>query len=132
MFSIATAAAKSGLSASAIRYYEDEGLLTAKPFRKAGRRLFDVAAVAELALLSDLRRAGMTVADIRHFQSLRGKSAPCTELSAIAAERAKHLRAEIIALRQAEARLASFATSCSVNCGSDGAGSCSQLDTFTL
>ncbi len=131
MFSIAKAAAKTGLAASAIRYYEEQGLLTAKPFRKAGRRLFDGAAVAELALLSDLRRAGMTLADIKHFQSLRGTSAPCSELSALAAERARHLRAEILALRQAESRLSQFAQSCSVNCGSEGAAGCSHLGVIT-
>lgn len=130
MFSIAEAATKTGLSASAIRYYEDEGLLTAKPFRKAGRRLFDAAAVAELALVSDLRRAGMTLADIRHFQSLRGKSAPCTELSAMAAGRALILRAEIMALRRAEERLAGFAKSCSVACGSGPASDCKAMDSI--
>ena len=51
MISIAQAAAKTGLAASAIRYYENEGLLMAKPVRKAGRRYFDAAALTELALL---------------------------------------------------------------------------------
>ncbi len=131
MLNIGEASARSGLSASTIRYYEDEGLLTALPQRKAGRRLYDAATLAELSLLHDLRRAGMTLADIRHFQSLRGSSAPCSELSALAAKRAKHLRAEILALRQAESRLNQFAQSCSVNCGTDGAAECSQLGTIT-
>ena len=128
MLSIAQAAAKTGLAASAIRYYEDEGLLSVKPMRKAGRRYFDAAALAELALLSDLRRAGMTLADIRHFQTLRGgKGGTCSELSTLAAQRAQMLRAEILALRKAEERLTTFVSRCDVSCGTGSAASCTQL-----
>jgi DNA-binding transcriptional MerR regulator len=103
-------------------------LLAARPFRKAGRRLFDAAAVAELALLSDLRRAGMTLANIKHFQSLRTKSGPCTELSTLVAGRAQILRAEIMALRKTESRLTQFGQSCSVNCGTASASDCRAMD----
>ena len=131
MISIAQAAAKIGLAASAIRYYEDEGLLTVKPLRKAGRRYFDGAAISELALLGDLRRAGMTLADIRHFQMLRGRtSGTCSELSTLAAQRAKMLRADIVALRKAEERLSAFAQGCSTSCGTGMASNCAELITI--
>ncbi|MDE2384402.1 MAG: MerR family transcriptional regulator [Alphaproteobacteria bacterium] len=127
MISIAEAAARTGLAASAIRYYEQQRLLSVPPLRKAGRRLFDAAAVSELALLADLRRAGMTLADIRAFQTLRAKAGPCSELSALATQRAKQLRAEILALRKAEERLLGFAKSCSAACGDGPSSQCGQL-----
>ena len=130
MLSIAQAAAKTGLATSAIRYYEDQGLLTVKPWRKAGRRYYDPSVLGELALLGDLRRAGMTLADIKEFQALRQKAGPCSALSALAAERAKLLRSEILALRQAEARLVTFAKSCNLGCGDGRADGCSELDTI--
>ena len=129
MLPISEAAARSGLTASTIRYYEDEGLLNTLPYRKAGRRFYDAAAVAELALLHDLRRAGMTVADLKQFQAARqNSSATCAELATLASERAKHLRTEILALRHAEARLMGFAQSCQTVCGTSPTASCSQFN----
>ena len=128
MLSIGEAAARSGLPASTIRYYEDEGLLTAPPHRKAGRRFYDGLAMAELALLQDLRFAGMTLADIRQFQNARqDPGASCSELAALAQERARHLRAEIMALRRAEERLMGFARSCTSRCGDGPSSDCSQV-----
>jgi DNA-binding transcriptional MerR regulator len=128
-YSISDVAKKTGLSASAIRYYEDQKLLSLLPYRKNGRRIYDVAQVSELSLLNDLRHAGMTLADIKHFQNLRQRPAgSCVELSLMAADRAKALRAEILILRQAEARLTAFASSCDVSCGASSASSCGQID----
>ena len=130
MYSIAQAASKVGLAASAIRYYEAQGLLNVVPDRKAGRRTFDADGIAELALLNDLRRAGMTLADIKRFQNLRrDTSAPCSELSALARERATLLRREINALRRAEERLNSFAQACGDTCTST-AHACAIVSTI--
>lgn len=126
-YSISEAAQKIGLRASAIRFYEDQNLLSTLPLRKNGRRVFSPAQVAELSLLHDLRHAGMTLKDIKRFQALRNRAhAPCAELSSMAAQRAKALRAEILNLRKAEARLSAFAASCAAFCGVDSS-SCGEI-----
>jgi DNA-binding transcriptional MerR regulator len=115
-----------GLAASAIRYYEDQGLFL--PDRKNGRRVFDKISLAQLSLLNDLRLAGMTLADIRDFQSQqRSASATCENLAKIAAGRAAELRQQIKAMRLAEERLRNFASGCTGACGSSSASSCNQI-----
>jgi DNA-binding transcriptional MerR regulator len=128
-FSIAQTAKLSGLAASAIRYYEDQGLLARATQRVNGRRIFDEAAIADLSLLSDLRLAGMTLADIKSFQTQRRtKGATCTSLAQIALERAKHLRNHIQHMRKAEERLRNFANSCATDCNGSDASMCGQIE----
>jgi MerR family redox-sensitive transcriptional activator SoxR len=57
-------ARKVGLRASAIRYYEDEGLIAAPP-RVAGRRDYDAKAVIDLRLVRACQDAGFTIAETR-------------------------------------------------------------------
>lgn len=127
-YTISQAAQKTGLAASAIRYYEEEGLLTKAAPRINGRRVFDAKAIADLSLLNDLRLAGMTLADIKEFQNQRRSgSATCASLVEITQARASSLRNQIRAMRLAEERLRQFAASCSGQCGSSEASQCSQI-----
>lgn len=52
------------LRASAIRYYEDEGLLPAPP-RKSGRRVYGADAIRRIAFIQFAREAGFTLAEIK-------------------------------------------------------------------
>ncbi len=128
-FTISHAAQKTGLTASAIRYYEDQGLLAKTTARINGRRVFDTKAIADLSLLNDLRLAGMTLTDIKEFQSQRRNAgATCASLAEIAQHRAAKLRAQIKAMRLAEERLRNFASNCSSQCGCSQASQCNQID----
>jgi MerR family redox-sensitive transcriptional activator SoxR len=53
-----------GLRASAIRYYEVEGLLPAPP-RSGGRRVYGVDAVSRIAFIQFAQEAGFTLAEIK-------------------------------------------------------------------
>ena len=53
-----------GLRASAIRYYEDEGLLPAPP-RSGGRRVYGTDAVSRIAFIQFAQKAGFTLAEIK-------------------------------------------------------------------
>lgn len=65
--SIGDVSRKTGLAASAIRYYEDQGLV--RPARlQNGRRIFDAATIQDLSIINDLRQSGMTLADLKQFQ----------------------------------------------------------------
>ena len=54
------------LRPSAIRFYESERLLEPTP-RRGGRRVYDESACERLALIQTARRAGFTIAEIRHL-----------------------------------------------------------------
>ena len=63
--SIGAAAAWAGVATSALRYWEDLGLL--RPSRRAGRRVYDDAALDRLSLVLLAQRAGFTLAEIRQL-----------------------------------------------------------------
>jgi DNA-binding transcriptional MerR regulator len=127
-YTISEVAKMTGLAASAIRYYEDEGLLAEATGRLNGRRVFDAISIADLSFLTDLRLAGMTLADIKAFQAKRrSASGTCENLAAIAEDRAAKLRVQIRAMRLAEERLRQFAQNCIGQCGSTEASQCNQI-----
>jgi MerR family transcriptional regulator, redox-sensitive transcriptional activator SoxR len=57
---------KSGVSASALRYYEKEGLLPAAR-RRSGRRDFDAAVLSQLVVVRLARDAGFSIAESRRL-----------------------------------------------------------------
>lgn len=62
--SIGEVAERSGISASALRYYERSGLI-APQVRVSGQRRFDVRVFDELALIGYAKAVGFTVAEIK-------------------------------------------------------------------
>ena len=64
MFAIGEVAARAGVAASAIRYYERAGLLRA-PKRVSQRRAYDETVFETLALIELAQDAGFTVAETR-------------------------------------------------------------------
>ncbi len=69
--SIGQVARRAAVSASAIRFYESEGLL-AKADRRGARRVYTESILQRLALIHLAKSAGFTIAEIR--QLLRGFS----------------------------------------------------------
>jgi DNA-binding transcriptional MerR regulator len=55
-----------GLSPSALRYYEAAGLLPA-PARESGRRRYDARSAARVRIIRLAREAGFTIAETRTF-----------------------------------------------------------------
>lgn len=64
--SIGEVARASGLRPSALRYYEDEGLI-APVERRGGRRHYDAAVVDRLACIALCQDVGLTIAEIREL-----------------------------------------------------------------
>ncbi len=64
------AAARSGLSADTIRYYEKTGMLPQIPKNKSGWRQFDANAMEWLITLERLRSTGMPLKEVRRFAVL--------------------------------------------------------------
>jgi len=67
-FGIAELAAEFGVTARAIRFYEDEGLIT--PTRAGTSRIYSKADRARLAWILRAKRVGFSIADIREMISL--------------------------------------------------------------
>ena len=68
LLTIGAVAKLAGKSASAIRYYEQIGLLP-EPARAAGRRRYDQAAVRTLAVIETAQRAGLALDEIKALLS---------------------------------------------------------------
>lgn len=66
--SIGEVAGRAGLRTSAIRYYEDAGILPA-PERVGGRRRYDPQVVDLLALVRFCRRVGFSLAEVRELMT---------------------------------------------------------------
>ncbi|MCW5890517.1 MAG: MerR family transcriptional regulator [bacterium] len=99
---IGEVARRSGLRPSALRWYEQIGLLAA-PARCGGRRRYAASVLGELAAIRVACGAGFTLAEIR---ALRGGpyASPSTAWRALAPAKLAELRARIAAA-QAMARL---------------------------
>ncbi len=65
---IGEVAGRCGIAASAIRFYEKEGLLR-KAERRSGRRVYDESVLDALALIELAKSAGFTVSEIRKLLS---------------------------------------------------------------
>ena len=63
---IGQVAERAGIAASAIRYYEDEGLLP-RPDRRNGRRVYDESVVGRLRIIHLAKSAGFTVAEVKQL-----------------------------------------------------------------
>ena len=64
LLTIGEVARRAGVRASAIRYYEEAGLLE-EPERVGSKRLYDEEALRRLALIGGAKRAGFTLGEIR-------------------------------------------------------------------
>ena len=64
--SISDVSARSGVRPSALRYYEDEGLISSSA-RIGGRRHYDPSVLRRLAIIALCQEVGFTVAELRQL-----------------------------------------------------------------
>jgi MerR family redox-sensitive transcriptional activator SoxR len=75
MLSIGEVAKTTGVAASALRYYEREGLIP-RADRRGGKRVYGEDILDRLALIGVAKAAGFTVAEIRTLVSGFARRAP--------------------------------------------------------
>ena len=93
--SIGEVARRSGKAASAIRYYEEIGLLD-PPLRVSGRRRYDAEVVRRLAVIETAQRAGLALDEIRLLLRATPADGKATEqLRAVAEQKLPALREAI-------------------------------------
>lgn len=71
MLTIGEVAARSGLRASAIRFYESEGLLP-MAIRHGGKRVYDASILERVAAIQLAKAAGMELGEIRAVLTAHG------------------------------------------------------------
>ena len=72
MLTIARFSDRTGLSASALRFYERKGLLVPAQRLSNGYRVYALSQVKQARFINSLREAGLSLASIRAFLSARG------------------------------------------------------------
>ena len=94
--SIGALARESGKAPSAIRYYEEIGLLP-EPLRVSGRRRYQRDVVRTLAVIETAQRAGLTLEEIRLLLDASPDDGPVTDRLREVAERKLPELEELIA-----------------------------------
>ncbi|SDI61864.1 MerR family transcriptional regulator [Nonomuraea jiangxiensis] len=100
--SISELRARTGVAASALRFYERKGLL--HPARRAGgKRVYDEAAVEQIALIDLLKQAGFTLSEIAALVGPSGRSAP--DWRAVVAAKLRELDDRVQRIQRAQQAL---------------------------
>ena len=73
---IGVLAAQAGITAKAIRFYEDTGLMPAPARTPAGYRDYPAGAAARLGFIRDAQAAGLSLAEIRSILVIRDDGQP--------------------------------------------------------
>ncbi len=100
---IGEVAARTGLTAQAIRYYEREGLLPRASRTHTGYRLYGPEALNRLAFIKQARQLGLSLEEIKRVLDMSDSGrAPCCQVRTLLAGKLEHLDrtiAELVTLR---------------------------------
>ncbi len=110
MLSIGEVAKRTGLRPSALRYYEEVGLISPVA-RVSGRRHYESSVLDRLAVIACAQQAGFTIAEVR--QLLGGEDEPSARWRALAEQKLREVDT-IIEKAQATRRLLEKSLGC--NC----------------
>ncbi len=100
LYSISDAARAAGISASALRYYDREGLIPDVERSSGGARLFTERDLSWIAVIERLKESGLTIKEIRRYTELaRRGDATIGERRQLLRERKEAVEAELKKLR---------------------------------
>ncbi|MCZ4611342.1 heavy metal-responsive transcriptional regulator [Streptomyces sp. Lzd4kr] len=103
-------AAAGGLTAKAIRFYEQAGLLPAPPRSPGGYRDYPHQAIRRLAFICEAQAAGLTLAEIRSVLAVRDcGEAPCVHVAALIAQHLADIERRMAELRATRTALRTLA-----------------------
>lgn len=112
-------AEKSGFSRHTLRYYEKQGLLTARSFSRLSNNYRDYpqAALEGLAHIRQLKDLGFTLAEMKDlFDELSHSGQPCRSLPAQLDSKIDALDRQMAQLRQLRCRMTQVKTHCAGDC----------------
>jgi DNA-binding transcriptional MerR regulator len=127
LLTIGDVASRSGKSASAIRYYEQIGLLP-EPARVGGRRRYDPDTVRTLAVIETGQRAGLALDEIRLLLSVSPEDGAAIErLREVARRKLPEIEAQI-----ERSKLVRDWLECAARCECPDLGQCPLFDELAL
>ncbi|MBU5436538.1 MerR family transcriptional regulator [Tissierella sp. MSJ-40] len=95
-----------GLSSSAVRYYESQGLLGEVERRSNNYRVFDEEDIEKLLFIRKARTLGFELEEIKKILALKNKGIhPCNYVSQKIQEKISSIKAEIARLEEEKDRL---------------------------
>jgi MerR family copper efflux transcriptional regulator len=101
---------RSGVPSTALRYYEQAGLLPTPRRTPAGYRVYDADALPRLKFIRAAQAVGLSLADIRQILQIRDDgTAPCRHVVALVERRRAEVADRIRQLRRLERELAQLA-----------------------
>ena len=102
---------RSGVPSTALRYYEQTGLLPAPRRTSAGYRVYDAEVLPRLRFIRSAQAVGLSLADIREILQIRESgSAPCRHVLSLLERRRAEVAARIHELKQLERDLTQLGT----------------------
>lgn len=113
-FTIGKVAARAGVSADSIRFYEREGLISPANKSGAGYRLYTEEAIRRLNFIKHAQQCGFSLAEIRELLELKGHDqACCNDVYRVAVEKKLQLESKIKALKTMSRALSKLIEICS-------------------
>lgn len=130
---IGALAERTGLNVSAIRYYEEVGLIPEAVRRPSGHRVYGTEAQELLTLIRHCRDFGFSVDDTKTLVSLASSDErDCVEARDIAQVHLDTVRAKLADLQALERSLSKFVTACTEQCVGGPAPRCNILQDLSL
>jgi MerR family transcriptional regulator, copper efflux regulator len=103
-------ARRSGIPATALRYYEKAGLLASPQRTPSGYRAYDAGALQRLAFIRAAQAVGLSLPQIREVIAIRdGGTPPCSHVVGLLEQRRAEVRARIRELQPLEQELTQLA-----------------------
>ncbi|TWO68114.1 MerR family DNA-binding transcriptional regulator [Caenimonas sedimenti] len=128
MLAIGDLASRTGLAVSAIRYYEEIGLIPKATRRPSGHRVYLAASQDLLTLIRRCRDFGFTLDDTKALASLASSSErDCVEARDLAQSHLDAVRTKLSELNALERSLSAFVTACDEGCAGGPAPECCIL-----
>lgn len=126
---IGALAQRMGVSVSAIRYYEEIGLIPKAHRKPSGHRVYGPEAHEVLSVIRSCREFGFSIEQIRELVLLSTNAQlPCDETREIALTHLNAVKVKLAELRQLEKNLTFFIQSCTENCIGGPAPQCNILE----
>ena len=128
LLTIGALAKRVGFAVSALRYYEEVGLIPPALRRESGHRVYPESVLDVLILIRHCRDLGFSIDETRELVALSTNGErDCVEARAIAQTHLTAVRAKMAELRRLDRSLSRYVRACSEGCAGGPAPNCNIL-----
>ena len=126
---IGALAARAGVNAPAIRYYEEIGLMPRPSRQDGGQRTYEAADLRRLTFIRRCRDFGFSIEQVRNLVGLtRDRTRTCTEARDLTLDHLREVRTKLAELQALEQSLTDFLQKCEHACAGGPGAECPVLD----